>query len=64
LSRLTQIDPSDIPDRRIVAEVSAKIPCPEYNLFYSIFGDVVEFFQKTSGGETFGLCIQGFASVL
>lgn len=40
------IDGSDIPNRRIGAEVSAKIGCPNYSLFYAIFGDVVEFVQR------------------
>jgi len=33
--------------RRIGADVQAKINCGEKSLFYVLFGDVVEFFQKT-----------------
>ncbi|XZE33723.1 efflux RND transporter periplasmic adaptor subunit [Pirellulaceae bacterium SH501] len=36
----------DVPNQRIGAEVSAKIRCPQYSLFYCIFGDVVEFLQR------------------
>lgn len=36
----------DIPNQRIGAEVSAKIRCPGYSLFYCIFGDLIEFVER------------------
>jgi multidrug resistance efflux pump len=41
-----KIDRSEVPDQRIGAEVSAKIRCPDYSLFYSLCGDVVEFVER------------------
>ncbi len=41
-----KIDKDSIPNQRIGAEVSAKIRCPDYSLFYCLFGDVVEFVSK------------------
>jgi len=41
-----QIDPDTLPSRRIGAEVQAKIDCGDRSLFYVLFGDVVEFFQR------------------
>ncbi len=32
--------------QRIGAEVSAKIYCPDYSLFYYLFGDIVEFVER------------------
>lgn len=40
------IQRNDIPNNRIGAEVSAKIHCPGYSLFYSLFGDIVEFVER------------------
>ncbi len=40
------INPEDVPDRRIGAEVTAKIDCGQRSLFYVLFGDVVEFVQR------------------
>jgi hypothetical protein len=40
------IDPDTLPSRRIGAEVQAKIDCGDRSLFYVLFGDVVEFFQR------------------
>ena len=39
------IDPSHLPERRIGAEVSAKIHCGQECLAYVLFGDLVEFVQ-------------------
>lgn len=45
---LVQINPKTLTDhdRRIGAEVKAKISCGERSLGYCLFGDVIEFFQK------------------
>jgi multidrug efflux pump subunit AcrA (membrane-fusion protein) len=40
------IPPQALPSRRIGAEVQAKIDCGQRSLFYVLFGDVVEFFQR------------------
>ncbi|MBL8851372.1 MAG: HlyD family efflux transporter periplasmic adaptor subunit [Planctomycetaceae bacterium] len=40
------IDPQDLPDRRIGAEVTAKINCGRSSLGYALFGDVIEFLQR------------------
>lgn len=40
------IDPDDLPGRRIGAEVDARIRCGQKSLFYCLFGDVVEFVQR------------------
>ncbi|MFV0443538.1 MAG: HlyD family efflux transporter periplasmic adaptor subunit [Planctomycetaceae bacterium] len=40
------IDPDDLPGRRIGAEVDAHIRCGQRSLFYCLFGDVVEFVQR------------------
>ncbi|WP_437203696.1 efflux RND transporter periplasmic adaptor subunit [Planctomicrobium sp. SH664] len=40
------IDPADLPNRNIGAEVIAKIECGKKSLFYVLFGDVVEFLQQ------------------
>ncbi|HVJ84365.1 MAG TPA: efflux RND transporter periplasmic adaptor subunit, partial [Caulifigura sp.] len=40
------INPEDLPGRRIGAEVTAKVDCGKRSLFYVLFGDVVEFVQR------------------
>ncbi|MEW4489284.1 biotin/lipoyl-binding protein [Thalassoglobus sp. JC818] len=40
------IDREDLPNLNIGADVSAKINCGKKSLFYVLFGDVVEFFQR------------------
>ncbi len=40
---ITQIE---LAEHRIGAEVSAKVYCPGYSLFYCIFGDIVEFLER------------------
>ena len=42
-----ELDEATLPSRRIGAEVTAKINCGQRSLFYVLFGDVVEFFQRT-----------------
>jgi multidrug efflux pump subunit AcrA (membrane-fusion protein) len=41
-----KIEPDSLPSPRIGAEVQAKINCGPKSLFYVLFGDVVEFFQR------------------
>lgn len=43
---MADIAPDAVPDRRIGAEVRAKINCGPRSLGYVLFGDVVEFVQK------------------
>lgn len=40
------INKDDLPNRNIGADVTAKINCGKKNLFYVLFGDVVEFVQR------------------
>ncbi len=40
------IDPDELPQRRIGAEVTAKINCGQRSLGYALFGDVIEFLQR------------------
>ena len=40
------IDPNDLPGRRIGADVTAKIHCGRKSLGYVLFGDVLEFIQR------------------
>jgi multidrug efflux pump subunit AcrA (membrane-fusion protein) len=40
------IDPDELPQRRIGAEVTAKINCGRRSLGYALFGDVIEFLQR------------------
>ncbi len=40
------IDPDDISEQSLGAAVTAKIHCGKKSLFYVLFGDVVEFFQR------------------
>lgn len=40
------IDHGELPQANIGARVTAKIDCGEKSLFYVLFGDVVEFFQR------------------
>ena len=41
-----EVNPDDLPGRRIGAEVDARIRCGQKSLFYCLFGDVVEFVQR------------------
>jgi multidrug efflux pump subunit AcrA (membrane-fusion protein) len=41
-----EINQDDVKDRRIGAEVTAKVDCGKRSLFYVLFGDVVEFVQR------------------
>jgi hypothetical protein len=41
-----EIDTGEVPERRIGAEVTAKIDCGQSNLGYALFGDVIEFLQR------------------
>lgn len=41
-----QVDKSKLPNCRIGAEVQGKVHCGDKNLFYVLFGDVVEFVQR------------------
>ncbi len=41
-----RIDPQDLAQRTIGAEVTARIHCGRKSLFYVLFGDVVEFVQR------------------
>lgn len=43
---LVEVDRRKIPDRRIGADVIAKIECEQSNLAYCWFGEAVEFFQR------------------
>jgi multidrug efflux pump subunit AcrA (membrane-fusion protein) len=43
-------DVADLPDRRIGAEVRAKVNCGKRSLGYVLFGDVVEFIQQRFWG--------------
>jgi multidrug efflux pump subunit AcrA (membrane-fusion protein) len=40
------IDPNDLPQRHIGADVTARIDCGQRSLGYVLFGDVVEFLQR------------------
>lgn len=46
MQAIIEIDPEDLPERRIGAEVRTKINCGKRSLGYVLFGDVVEFLQK------------------
>ena len=45
------VEKSQLPTRRIGAEVEGKIHCGEKSLFYVLFGDVVEFVQRRTSGR-------------
>ena len=40
------IDPNDLPQRHVGADVTARINCGTRSLGYVVFGDVIEFLQR------------------
>jgi len=47
IQAVVEINPHDLPHTNIGADVIAKVHCGQKNLFYVLFGDVIEFLQRT-----------------